>query len=126
MRAWHVSIVASPAKYTPVRSLRPIVRPHTPAARESHRDSAVDSGLMHEYSFLVGSLCDHSALSRAIYCAEQQNVHPHDVLLSEGIVTRGAYVATVARYLGIPFLQPGQIPTGAITLIDGTKHAPLH
>ena len=126
MRAWHVGIVVSPAKYTSVRSSRPIVRPPPLTGRESHRDGAISSGPMLEYRFLVGSLCDHSALSRAIYCAEQQNVHPHDVLLSEGIVTRSAYVATVAHHLGIAFLQPGQIPTGAITLIDGTKHTPLH
>lgn len=77
-----------------------------------------------QYSFLVGQLCSEAELFEATRRAERQSVRPHDILLSEGIITRDAYVESVATHLGINFLKPGHVPLSSTTLIDGTNFEP--
>lgn len=77
-----------------------------------------------QYSFLAGRCLDDLALRRALGLARREGVAPHDFLLSNGLVTPQAYVDALAHRLRVAALDPGQLPTRQVTLLDGTAHGP--
>ena len=95
-----------------------------PRAALESRDFDCVRSAARQYSFLVGPLCSEAELFQATSRALGQSVRPHDILLSEGVITRDAYVEFLAMHLRIAFLRPGQVPLGSIILIDGTNFDP--
>ena len=90
----------------------------------AHDDTGEVRDALREYGFLAGRICNEGDIWDAVHQAFEQNVRPHDTLLSEGIISREAYVECLARHLGVPFLTPGSVPPGSTVLVDGTNFGP--
>lgn len=84
------------------------------------------AGRLSEYRFLVGHHIDRETLLHAAATADEWGVDPHEVLLARKWITPDAYVAALARHLGVALISEDDPGHGARTavLLDGTAASP--